>query len=481
LTENKSKQAYMKGQLKFLLIIIVSYIISTSMFAQVEINLASTTLTEREVAVGLDVPWEILWGPDDHIWVTERKGIVKRIEPSSGNTSIILDIQEEVFTNLEPGLLGMVLHPNFENEPTVFLIYTFKETGSEMRLVSYHWNGIRLEDEKIVLTLRYGLFGGTNHVGSRLLITEDEKIFLSIGDGGTFSSGQDLNKLYGKILRINLDGTIPDDNPITDSYVYSYGHRNPQGLAFGPMNKLYSSEHGDSHSDEFNLILPGGNYGWPKVEGYCDTEDEILFCSTNNIHEPIHSWTPCQAVNGMEYYNHEAIPEWRGKFLLCFLGGFSGSSPGIAELEVSQNDEELVDQKLFFDSYGRIRDLCINPHNGAIYFATNGYYYAGQGPNRIIEYRNLNYVSTVTNKSNPAQFFDVKPNLLIDNKQCTISCSKEFQNSTVTLYSYNGKLIKSFIINSTHELLDLSYLPKGSYFLKASNKYGSISKTIIIQ
>ena len=125
--------------------------------------------------------------------------------------------------------------------------------------------------------------------------------------------------LNGKILRLNLDGSIPANNPTPGSLVYTLGHRNPQGLVRLPSGRIYSSEHGENTDDEINLIEAGRNYGWPNVEGYCSTTERNAFCAANNVREPLAIWTPTLAVAGLAYYDHPAIPEWRGSLLMATL------------------------------------------------------------------------------------------------------------------------------------------------------------------
>lgn len=360
--------------------------------------LDSTILVGREVANDLDVPWEILWGPDDHIWVTEKVGRVVRINPETGTKEVILDITGIVESGNEPGLLGMVLHPDFENNPLVYLAYTYLEGGFQIkeRLESYEYNGANLFNPTTIIE---GIGGAGIHNGSRLLITPDNKLLMTTGDRSNGESAQDLNDLNGKILRINLDGSVPDDNPIADSYVYSYGHRNSQGLAYGPNGQLYASEHGAQQSDEFNIIEANRNYGWPTVQGECNTTAEQNFCNQFNVREPLWEWSPCVAVNGIEYYDHPGIPEWQGKMLMAVLGGFV-QDPRLSILEFNADGTQVVNEEEYFSDYGRIRDVCVNPHNGAIYFATNGFSYPSSGPNTIIEYINVDFLPCVQNLNN---------------------------------------------------------------------------------
>lgn len=467
------------------LFLITFFFASQILISQVEVVVGNTTLTEREVAVNLDVPWEIVWGHDDFIWATERKGRVLHINPTTGNTTVILDIQDKVFTGQEPGLLGMALHPDFNNTPKVFLIYTSRESfASQLNISSFDWNGQQLINENNLLVISASsiqFFTGLAHNGARIVISEDNKLFVSIGDGGTTNTAQDLSILYGKILRLNLDGSIPIDNPIPESYIYSYGHRNPQGLAFGQNGILYSTEHGPVTADELNIITPNKNYGWPEVIGVCSTTEEISFCQENDVVEPLTEWTPCVAISDLLFYNHNAIPEWKEKLLITFLGGYQANTPGISAVELDSSGEEVLNQELFFSDYGRIRDVCSNPHNGAIYFATNGGFYPGQGPNRIIEYRNLDYsYSSTSTTVNQNQFLKVSPNIISTNKTCLIECSTNFIGQEIQLYSYQGKLMKELKISNTSFMVDLGALTKGKYFIKSTNAEGTISKTIIV-
>src|SRR5690606_13055391 len=146
--------------------------------------------------------------------------------------------------------------------------------------------------------------GANNHNGSRLVISPDKKLIFTTGDAAITSTAQNLNSVNGKTLRINLDGTIPGDNPIQGNPVWTWGHRNPQGLVYSPDSTiLYSSEHGPSSDDEINIIVKGRNYGWPNVHGFCDNSNETAFCSDSNVVEPITAWTPTLAVAGIDFYN----------------------------------------------------------------------------------------------------------------------------------------------------------------------------------
>ncbi len=468
---------------RFLSCTLFFFILQYSILCQETITVGNTTLTEREVAIGIQVPWEMLYGPDKHLWVTERRGKVLRIEPETGNTVTILDIQDKVEASSEPGLLGMCLHPDFENEPLVYLVYTYAQ-GFQLkeRLVSYEWDGESLIDEVILLD---ELNAAGIHNGSRIIISSDDKIFMTTGDVGSANLSQNMNSLSGKLLRINLDGSIPNDNPNPDSYIYSYGHRNAQGLAYGPNGQLYSSEHGAQQYDEVNLIEENRNYGWPNVEGECNTNLEISFCDQFNVKEPLLQFAPCIAINDIHYYNHESFPEWSGKMLMAVLGGlgFNSPSPGLIVMTFNEDGTDITDNTTYFTDYGRLRDVCSNPVNGAIYIATNGPGYPSSGPNRIIEYRNLNYNPNVSTKEfNEAdQFIKITPNYLKTGQDINIEFSESFKNSKFELYRMDGKKIMEGTVHSSIETIRNNTLTSGNYYLRAESRRGVITKKIVVQ
>jgi PQQ-dependent dehydrogenase (s-GDH family) len=257
--------------------------------------------TMRVIASGLAAPWEVAWGPDEHLWVTERAaGRVVRIDPADGSTNVLLTVPSVYQSVLQDGLLGLALHPDLlrgTGNDYVYLAFTYAAASgappgvrSRLALRRYRYDrpAQALVDPTPVLV---ELPAHDDHVGGRLAIGPDRKLYLAIGDQGsnfgqnrcTPNRAQDLpaaadvqardwSRYAGKILRIELDGSIPADNPIIDgvrSHVFSYGHRNPLGLAFGPGG-LYESEHGPETDDEVNLIRAGRNYGWPFVAGFRD-------------------------------------------------------------------------------------------------------------------------------------------------------------------------------------------------------------------
>lgn len=341
------------------------------------LQLNKTRLLVSELMRDLEEPWEITWGPDDHLWFTEKKGNIMRMDPASGQVKMVLNIPEVYSEGLTPGLLGMVLHPDFNEDSYVYVHYTYTDstvTGEfdargnlnflRSKVIRYNYSIQRdtLIDPEPILP-EIPSFRG--HNGSRLTISDDNKLLFALGDVSESRNAQTELALPGKVLRLNLDGSVPDDNPIPGSFFYSMGHRNPQGLVTA-NGKIYASEHGPDNDDEINVIQPGGNYGWPFVEGYCDKENELAFCDSVLVNEPIYSWTPTIAPAGLDYYDHSAIPEWRNNLMLTTL---KGRALWLFELDDTGNT--IVNERIYLQKqFGRLRDLCVSP-KGDVYLITS--------------------------------------------------------------------------------------------------------------
>lgn len=331
---------------------------------------ASTVAEEELVKVsvdtlvsGLNVPWEMVWGPDKHIWITEQSGNVSRIDPLSGKKTVLVVIRD-VFRSRSLGLLGLALHPDFLTQPYVFVDYTARKDSSSLvcRLVRYTYQKGKLTAPKMLLEFP----AGTGHNGSRIIISPDRKIMFATGDAASDTYAQDINSLNGKVLRLNLDGSVPKDNPFKGSYVWSMGHRNIQGLSYGPTGILYASEHGDAVEDELNIIEKGFNYGWNKVEGYCDQPAEKSFCDSVKITEPKKSWTPTIAPAAITLYNHTAISAWKNSIILCTL-----KESDLRVLRLDKTGKEILSEAIYFDGvFGRLRSVCQSP-DGTVYIATS--------------------------------------------------------------------------------------------------------------
>jgi len=377
-------------------------------FVYSQIELDSTSLQVNTIAENLNVPWEILWGPDDHIWFTEREGQVSRVNPETKEIFPLLTIDEVVSVS-ESGLLGMALHPNFTHSDSsfVYLVYTY-EKGDVMteKIVRYTYTNENLEDPVILLD---DIPANNNHNGSRIQITTDRKILVTTGDAQNTSLSQNENSLAGKILRLNLNGSVPDDNPVSDSYIWTIGHRNPQGFVIASNGLIYSSEHGPSNDDEINIISANSNYGWPNVHGFCNTNAENNFCNANDVTEPIIAWTPTLAVAGIDYYNNAAIPEWQNAILLTTL-----KEDDFRVLRLDEAGMTVIDEEIYFDNeFGRLRDICVSP-DGDIYISTSNRDGRGNGgfpiatDDRIIQLKNDQKM--ITGLHNSSDNISIYPN-----------------------------------------------------------------------
>lgn len=327
-------------------------------------DMSPVEITSKVLVKDLNFPWEILWGNDNMIWMTERTGKISRINPSSGEVTPVATINE-VKPNGEGGLLGMVLYPAEGIPQNVFVAYDYDKNGSYTgKVVRYDYQNGTISNPKVIID---GFDAAGIHNGCRLAISHDDKLFITTGDASDQSHPQDLKSLNGKVLRVNPDGTIPADNPDPSSAVWSYGHRNPQGLVF-VNGILFSSEHGPDSDDEINIIEKGGNYGWPNVRGMCNESDERTFCNENSIVEPLINWTPTIAVCGIDYYNSDTIPQWKNSILMCTL-----KDERLIQLKLPGDHKVVGESKEYFvNEYGRLRDVCVSPDGRVFLCTSNG-------------------------------------------------------------------------------------------------------------
>ncbi len=322
------------------------------------------TLRVETVASGLDTPWDLAWGPDEAIWVTERPGFISRVDPATGRVTRVgqLSVTEQG----ESGLMGMAFHPDFSAQPYVYLAHSYSSGGGIWnRLIRMRYDGTRLGGPE---TLLEGIPGASIHDGSRLSVGPDRLLYMTTGDASNGAFAQDRASLAGKVLRLTLDGASAPGNPFGTA-VYSYGHRNPQGLAFHPgTGRPYVTEHGPNDNDEVNRVEAGRNYGWPNVRGFCDGDapGEQAFCQANGVVEPAAAWTPTIAPAGAAFYNADLIPGWKGSLLFTTLKGSA-----LYRLTLSSDGGRAVGQEVLFQGqYGRLRDVLVGP-DGTVYLATS--------------------------------------------------------------------------------------------------------------
>lgn len=331
-----------------------------------QVQLDSSVLLVTEVAKNLEVPWDLVPGPDRWLYFTEQKGTINRVDIATGEIQNLV-VLDDVFYRKSSGLFSMVLHPSFETDPFLYVHYTVSEKDNNFldiissKIMRYSLEGDSLVNPKLILK---DIPGNTYHNGSRMLIFQD-KLWIGTGDVGDTRTVQHIETLNGKVLRLNLDGSIPDDNPYPNNPIWSTGHRNIHGITIG-NGKLYASEHGPNNDDEVNLIQKGSNYGWPDIHGFIDLENEKAYAKDSVTQEPLMAWTPTIATAGLEYYGSNQIPEWQNSLLLTTLKGRS-----FRVLSLNATGDKINNEHLFFQKFlGRLRDVAIG-NQGEIYLATS--------------------------------------------------------------------------------------------------------------
>lgn len=425
---------------------------------------------------GLNTVWDMVYGSDDRIWYTERVGKISRVDPVTKQNKLLAwlpDVYENAAGMEETGLLGMALHPDFADTPWVFVVYNYLDGSAiKEKLVRLTYTGDTLLNPTVILD---NITGGGNHDGSRLVITSDRKILMTTGDAGDQNNAQDLNTLEGKILRMNLDGTVPADNPLTGKLIWTLGSRNAQGLVLSPDGILYSSEHGPSSDDELNIISKGRNYGWPIVKGFCDSPAEVQFCLDSNVAEPILAWTPTIAPAGMDYYSENEIPEFKDALLLCTL-----KEQDLRVIRLSGSGDSVISKKIYLDNaLGRIRDVCFAP-NGDVFIGTSNRDGKAQNPfplegdDRIIRLRNADLSGILYRQTETPGIF---PN---PSSGIYYLSGSESLLLSVEIFNLYGVRIYYKSISGKETRIDLSGFPEGVYFAIFTNTPDRIPHKLII-
>jgi glucose/arabinose dehydrogenase len=260
-------------------------------------------------------------------------------------------------------LLGLAIHPDFPDTPDLYVYQTYRDDGLHNRILRYRRTETGLERQGIVLD---GIPGASIHDGGRIAFGPDDTLYATTGDASQGELAQDRSSLAGKILRLNPYGSIPTDNPFADSPVWSYGHRNPEGLAWHPdTQQLYAIEHGSSGHDEVNRIEPGNNYGWPEVTGKTDGSQftgPVLESGTN-------TWAP----SGAAVYGGDAFPAWQGSLFFASLGFSPGAgrrSLHQVTFESPQGRTVATHDVLLQNQFGRLRAVAESP-DGTLYLTTS--------------------------------------------------------------------------------------------------------------
>lgn len=335
---------------------------STAPATQASRRPAAPALEPHVIADHLVAPWSIAFLPDGRMLFTERDGKMRVVRDEKMLPEPALVVPDiKVWTKM--GLLGIAIDPQFEVNHFVYVAECYGGKGdrdSWVRVVRYELRGDKLESPtKLIDQIPAYL----NHAGGRLRFGPDGKLYITTGDADLPPDAQNMSKLNGKILRINSDGTIPDDNPFAhdpgaNGAIWSYGHRNSQGLAFQPgTGRLFAPEHGPNGGDEINRIELGKNYGWPIV-----SHDRVA----DGMTPPLAEYTPSIGPGDATFYDGAMFPELKGDLLVACMRGES-----ILRVSLDKAGEKITHvERLLFKKFGRVREVAVGP-DGAIWITTS--------------------------------------------------------------------------------------------------------------
>ena len=323
-----------------------------------------TQFRVETVASGLEVPWGFAWLPNTDLLVTERPGRVRIIESGKLSAAPVFTVPDVEPTS-ESGLMDISVHPDFAKNNFVYLAYSYNKDGKRVKVVRYKYAGGAFTEPKVIID---NVPGAPNHAGMRCRFGPDGKLYVTTGDSTDWNLAQKLDSIAGKTLRLNDDGTIPKDNPFVDqksarAEIFSYGHRNAQGLAWQPGSGLmFQTEHGPSSfegkgsgGDEVNIVERGKNLGWAEIHHTEKREGMV---------SPLLEYSPaCAPASGM-FYNGSVFPAFTGNF-------FFGCLRGVRIIRVTLDGRNVTGQENLLEGVmGRIREMAEGP-DGYIYFSTS--------------------------------------------------------------------------------------------------------------
>ena len=329
---------------------------------------------------GFEIPWGMAFMPDERLLVTDRIGDVWIVEKDGTNKVKVIGEIPNVRSKGQGGMLDVEIHPDFINNSYIYLTYSdILDKKFHTSLIRGKLINNRLVDSEVIFRPKEQFFTKkTHHYGSRIVFDDDGFIYFSIGDRGDRDLAQNLDMPNGKMYRIYDDGTIPSDNPFYHTKgaiksIWSYGHRNAQGLAIHPITRqIWEAEHGPRGGDEVNIILKGHNYGWPVITYGKNYSGTIISRLTHKegMDQPVFHWTPSIAVCGMAFYDGDQFPEWKNNLLATSL-----KFERLHRIEL--DGLNMIKDEIIFEAGSRVRDVEIGP-NGMIYVAL-------EDPGRIVQ------------------------------------------------------------------------------------------------
>ena len=331
-----------------------------------------TRFTVTTVVKGLQHPWSMAFLPNNRMLITERPGRLRLIEHGRLHPQTITGLPK-IAAGGQGGLLDVILHPDYQNNAWIYFSYTSEsEEGIGTEVARARLEGMKLTHLETLFRVEKKSDGG-RHFGSRLVFDNDNYLYISAGERGDRPRAQDINDHAGSIIRLHDDGRVPKDNPFVGkanakSEIYSYGHRNPQGIALHPITgEVWTHEHGPQGGDEINIVQSGKNYGWPIIThgvnyGWGTKIGEGSHKS--GMEQPLYYWDPSIAPSGMAFYYGDKLPQWRGNL---FVGSLKFEL--LVRLEL-KNNKVIKEERLLVGQYGRIRDVRNGP-DGYLYLLTD--------------------------------------------------------------------------------------------------------------
>lgn len=324
-----------------------------------------TRFTVETVAEGFDHPWGVAFLPDGRMLVTERPGRLTIVDPVTGERAPVMGVPD-VVDGGQGGLLDVALHPAFAQNGWVYLSYTAGSDGLSTHVGRGTLQGDTLAEFQLLFRATPG-GAGSEHFGGRLAFDRGGYLFLTLGDRHERQRAQNLADHNGSVIRLQDDGSVPVDNPFVgrdgvEMAIYSYGHRNVQGVAIHPQSdQVWVSEHGPQGGDEINALMPGRNYGWPVIT-YGEEYGGGAIGPTHQqgMEQPVYHWTPAVAPSGMAFYTGDAFSAWKGDL---FVAGLAGQS--LVRLTLS-GTQVTGEQRLLSDREQRFRDIEQGP-DGFLY------------------------------------------------------------------------------------------------------------------
>lgn len=339
----------------------------------IDIQPEERSYTFETVFSDVNIPWGLAWLPDGSMLVGDKSGevsLVKGEEVKKITTGF-----DDLYVRGQGGLLDIVPHPNYKDNGWIYFTYASKEgdgEGGNTKLVRTKLNGDKLIETETLYKATPNTTAGV-HFGSRIVFDNEGYLYFTIGDrGNNKDNPQDLNRDAGKTYRLHDDGRIPDDNPFVNesgviAAIYSYGHRNQQGIALHPeTGEIWSHEHGPKGGDEINIHKKGANYGWPTITYGINYNGSIITEETHRpgMEQPIYYWTPSIAPSGMTFVTGDKYPEWKGHLL---VGSLSFQYLELVKIE----GNKVVDRQKIADKIGRIRTVKMGPDD-YIYMGVEG-------------------------------------------------------------------------------------------------------------